>query len=574
MNKLVTSQSMNGVNFTTANTLYKNAVAASPNNAEANFGAGLTEIFMIAYDTSIINMIERWQGVNLGKNSAQTSTFFKFGIPSGTKDMSIPAQAVAQNLAKIVQTATTNPPLIGEMQNLMRDKLLPYINYALDRFAVVEQSDSLRYVISGKMQGNSSLHAVYLDNTEVYTMHGVLLGLKALVETFLVYRFDLPAYNTKAVVQALQQSNTTFFYRASDGVTRSQSIYNGLLGMAGKFQSAINHLKSETHDQTYDIIKIGPDLKANDLDTALAYLGRALIIISTPQTVQINNGGTDGDNYTLQVNIKNFFDNPPLNPKQAWFPTYTVDTSSSGSILWHWQAQDYASFTFPDPSFSGLFTSITDNTTQSSDRNDNLKRLLYIDIPFSWQVEVYLYDNNGQLSTTFPPRLLINNKTYTPHGSLLSSQYLSPWYSVVYFYVKDNAGQIAQVVANLDGVDETLLLTSNAIVTYKSYQYIYGDVTQASQNMTYYLNTYGSPYIQLYFNDYNNYMVERSTNGGSFSGISSSSSYYYYYDYGVSAGNTYQYRAKVAPPSYYLGDYGIYAYRANNYTNTVTVTFP
>ena len=85
---LNTNESLKGVSFTTANSLYKDAVTASPNNAEANFGAGLSEILMITNDTSITNMINRWQGANLSKAQASAPSLFKFGIPTDSDHQS------------------------------------------------------------------------------------------------------------------------------------------------------------------------------------------------------------------------------------------------------------------------------------------------------------------------------------------------------------------------------------------------------------------------------------------------------------------------------------------------------
>jgi hypothetical protein len=301
--------------------------------------------------------------------------------------MAVPAQALASNMTKIVQAAVVNPPLIGEMQDLLRDHIIPHIEYALARFAVVESDAKFEFKISGKMQGDLHLDSLMLDNTEVYIMDGALLGLKAMVEQFLVYRFDLPVYTTQAEVQALQPNNTTFFYLASDGTTRSKSVLADVTGMIGKFKSAINFLKSETDDQSDDIIKIGQSgdrsISIEDIDTTLVYLDKALNSLTTPQSISLTNADADGNDYTIRVNIAQLYNNPPQNPKTAWFPAYSVDTSSSGAILWHWTNQTYASFTFPDPTFSGLFVEIRNETTGSTDMNENLKRILHIDEAFN-----------------------------------------------------------------------------------------------------------------------------------------------------------------------------------------------
>jgi hypothetical protein len=550
------------ISFVRANSLYKGALAGASGSAAANFGAGFTEIMMIYADPNINAMIKRWDSVSLGKSPA--ASFIKFGIPSGTKDMAVPTQALAKNMAKIVQVAVVNPPLIGEMQNLMRDNLLPHINYTLARFAVVETDTSFRFKISGKMQGDIQLDSLMLDNTEVYIMDGVLRGIKAMVEQFLVFRFDLTDYTTAAIVQALQPTNTTFFYRASDGVARSQSVLSDVTSMIGKFKGAINYLKSEAGtNQDYDIIKVGTSgprsVAEKDLDTALVYLDKALTYLTTPQTVTLTDADIDGNDYTIQVNITNLYNNPPQNPKTAWFPAYTIDTSASGSILWHWTNQTYASFTFPDPTFSGLFPGMT---------NTDLKRILHIDEAFAWRVFVTLYDNTSTLSAATTANLIINGRTYNPNRNL--SAYNG---REVRFYIMDYDGYSVQVFALLNGtISQSLLLSGPVTVRLGKSTNINVNLEAAPQTIT--GTGYSYPYTYLYLQNYPNgqYRIERDTTGIPFSVIDSTTSYSYY-DYSVVRGKTYHYRAQLIPYSYSYSDY-VYGTRTNNYTNTVTVTIP
>jgi hypothetical protein len=558
---------LNQISFVTANNLYRDATSSSPNNAGANFGAGLTEILRIYADPNINAMILRWDSVSLGKNSA--SSFLKFGIPSGMKDMAIPTKGLAKNMAKIVQTAITNPPLIGEMQDLMRDHLLPHIDYALDRFAVVESNPDFEFKISGKMQGDIHADSLFLDNTEVYIMDGVLRGIKAMVEQFLVYRFDLPAYTLQAAVQSLQPNNTSFFYRASDGVARSQSVLADITTMIGKFQGAINFLKSETDDQSDDIIKVAPaqasGVHAADLDTALVYLAKALNFLSTSQNVLLTDADIDGNDYNIQVNIANLYNNPPLNPKTAWFPAYSVDTSSTGDILWHWTNQTYSSFTFPDPTLSGLFPGMT---------NTDLKRILHIDEAFAWKVYVSLFDNMTSLPNSASAQLIINNTIYNPKKN---TSYSSNYRDMT-FYVMENDNQPVQLVAILNSVSVPLELSNPVNVDLGSSYSISANVTLAPQNIT------AAPYqnsglIYLNLINYNYYEIQKAVGSGSFSVINGGSPNWYgstYNDYDVAftSGNTYHYRARIVPYTYYYSSNYAYAARANNFTNTATVTIP
>ncbi|MBN1398131.1 MAG: hypothetical protein JXA06_08900 [Bacteroidetes bacterium] len=372
------------VNFIQANQYYKDAVSKLPNDPGANFGAGLTEILMIYADPAVNSMVKRWDSVALGKNSR--TSFFRFGIPTGTKDMSVPTQALAKNVTTIIKAAAADPPLIGEMQTLMRDNILPHIEYALARFAVVESNPDFEFTISGKMQGDPNLDSLMLDNTEIYIMDGVLMGIKAVVEQFLVYRFDLTDYSTESLIQALQPNNTSFFYLASDGQARSMSVLADVKGMIGKFKSAINFLKAETDNQADDVIKIGTSgdrtVPMEDIDTTIVYLDKALNFLTSTQSLSLEGADSEGNDYTITLNISQLYNNPPQNPKTAWFPAYTLDSTDTGEIQFDFVSQTYESLTFPDPTFSGLIVGIKNETTGNTDKNENLKKLLGLEEMF------------------------------------------------------------------------------------------------------------------------------------------------------------------------------------------------
>jgi len=263
------------------------------------------------------------------------------------------------------------------------------------------------------MQGDTTLSPIYMDNTEVYILDGAVRGVKAIVEQILVYRFDIPTDVPYPVVEALQPDNTTFFFLASDGVARSQDVMNNILGMFDKLRNAIIFLQSETDNQSDDFLTIGDTTSLRDsshifsgatittqnLEMAKALLTIAPNLLLKDLTIDLYrpnyNYPTDGyltnsystnsyvvnNHYILVVNISNLYRNPPVNPKKVWLPAYTVtvDTLSPYGFRIQWVAETYEAFTFPDPSFSGLFISITNETLGVTDKNENLKTLLGIE---------------------------------------------------------------------------------------------------------------------------------------------------------------------------------------------------
>jgi hypothetical protein len=299
----------------------------------------------------------------------------------------------------------------------------------------------------------------------------------------------------------------------------------------------------------------------------LAELTKAESYLTSTIPVDVTNWGTEKKSYTIQVNLGQFFNNPPQNPKSDWFPAYTVDTTAHGALLFNWQAQTYADFNFPDPTFGGIFPGMT---------NDNLKKLLYIDEAFAWRLSCYVSANDDQVSyTSVSMKIVVNGKTYLSNPPTYIETYgLSGFYESLDFMIMDNDGGAADIYAIINGVEVKLELNRPAVVHLRSYNYLNADLSLASQHIT--AQPFASPpSVALNLNLYDSYKIERAGTGN-FSVIDSTSSYPIntYTDYNVSRGQTYRYRARVYPVSYYYYSSDYTAARAENYSNTVTVTVP
>src|SRR3972149_150414 len=118
-NQLSTSGSLENKDFTKAEQLYTEAVTADPANPTANFGAAFAKVLNLNGDAQVKDMIKRWEGWEPGSQSPIPN----FGIPKGTGDMQLPISTLGKNLVKIFKVATTDPPTITEMQNVVRDRI-------------------------------------------------------------------------------------------------------------------------------------------------------------------------------------------------------------------------------------------------------------------------------------------------------------------------------------------------------------------------------------------------------------------------------------------------------------------
>lgn len=555
-NTFSNTSSYDRLSFQEANTLYKDAVSLDPNNTEAQFGAALTELLVAYSDPQINDVIKRWES-SMNKKSL-SKALFNGGFPSSADRVLPPTLAAAENIINQYKVALTNPPLISEMQAVLRDKFLPRVVYALDRLARVEQDTTFHFRISGKMQGDTRLAPVYLYVTEIYMIDATLQGVRFLVEQFLIYRYDMPDYSQASLVDALSQNNQNFFVAATDGATRATNAKNALDAVFSKIQTGLGTLLSISGNKNDAVIKLGNiGLPQPAIDSLRSYLQVARNALTTPFTVHLTDWDSQGNDYTIQVFLGALFNAPPQNPKTAFFPAYTVTASGTGGVSLQFNAATYADFAFPDPTFNGLFPGMT---------NDALKRILYIDEAYGYTLQGYAYSEGtyGYVAGT----IKLQTSTYT------------------YTTVTDQWGNFALVITDANNVPYKLFinagsgdieLTGSASFTIraKTHEWVYiilpnqpsGLVATSSSNPTrVQLSWSPSGYAAL--------KIQRGTGSGS-TPVDFDSSYSYwgtFMDYTVAAGTTYTYRIRTWNPvqQYYYST----ELRPRNplYSSIVTIT--
>ncbi|MDP3150919.1 MAG: hypothetical protein Q8N83_17515 [Ignavibacteria bacterium] len=395
------------LNFKTANDLYKSAIELNPDNKDAHLGAALTEILCVYSDTAVNRMVKQWESFGNSNSNvfSKTSPLKNAGLLSSTSQMVVPVNEMAKNLLKIYTVAKVDPPLISDMQRIVRDAFLPRINYAIEQLGFVESSDTFKFRVSGKMQGDSKLSDVYLYPTEILMSDALLQGVKSMLEGMLVYKFELADYKQASLVAALQQNSTSFFYLASDGTTHSQNAKASINSMIDKLLLGITKLESISGHKTDAVIKLGNDgLRQSDLDTAKKYLNKMKTSMSSAITVHLDNVGTDETPMDIQVFLGNFFDNPVANPKASFLPAYTVTASGTEDIQFKFNANNYAEFNFPDPTFGGMFPGMT---------NDNMKKLMQIDKEFGFRIYFNTWWNYSIPNFSYTVKIVTDTKTYS-----------------------------------------------------------------------------------------------------------------------------------------------------------------
>jgi len=549
------------LNFKVANNLYKEAIQLDPNNKEAHLGAAITEILCTYADTAINRVVKQWEAFGNSNIALSAQPIKNAGLLSSTTQMVVPLNEMAKNLVKIYSVAKVDPPLISDMQRILRDSFLPRINYAIDQLGMIENVDTFKFRVSGKMQGDAKLAPVYLYSTEFMFTDALLQGVKAMLEGFLVYKFDLPDYKQASLVAALQQNSTTFFYKATDGDAHAANVKAAVNSMIDKMLLGITKLETISGHQADAAIKLGNNgLRQADLDTVKKYLNKMKTAMISPMDIHIENAGSDGTPMDIQVNIGKFFDNPAANPKAAFIPAYTVTASGTNDIHFEFNAQTYADFNFPDPTFGGVFPGMT---------NDKMKTLMHIDEEFGFRIYFNTSWNYNPQFQPFTVKIVTAVKTYSK---------LTDNWGVAKIVIVDQNNVAYKVFVNDGTTDYELNARPSAQLIIKAKSEMDHSFQMVPEPGS--LNAFSEySQIRLQWNNYGTYRLMKGIGTSSTPVDYQLLSYQNnYWDSDVTNGTTYKYQLRTSnnPEDYYYMGSGTnwepLVLKEIQYSNIVTIT--
>lgn len=367
-------QNISDVDFTAINSLYRQAVEYDPQNPQANFGAGVTELLMITQNQAFQEEITRWQ------NFIATSTMF--GVPIGNlggmaksspspqlllnNPLQLQPESSMMTPKMFLKAATSlpefvldDPPNFSDFQDLIETDILDRINYSLDRLAVVEEHPAFTFYITPQMQGNTGIgtaDSLELDLTEVYLFDAQLQAAKLLSYLAISYSVDMDPYDSSAIENRLAQDGD-FLTLRKEGTM--ESSYAGLTGIVEKLSSAIVFLGNEKDDQTNDIIVISADPEApnpvvitpQDLATLqnAAILGSS--VLSEPYMI-LDDFNHDGQIEQLNVDFSALF-SPEIQDFKDFLPPYSVSTGTDTAEQNVYESDQYVISTTVTPDSAG-----------------------------------------------------------------------------------------------------------------------------------------------------------------------------------------------------------------------------
>jgi len=400
------------IDFSEADRLYREAIAADPSNTEAQFGAAITHLLVLAINEDV-RAVQDSLNAYMGNEGGE--------IFLGSLDLVSTTEAAGRlplMTAEMTQDAIANPFKVSDLQQTISEEIIPAINYSLERLQIVEDDLSFTFELTPKMQGDEYEETREIDLGEAYMIDAQLRLLKAVFQVAIAYNFDFDDNGSYASfdddsdenilrqMERLDKTGPFMTLRAPDAMRDAKT---SILVAIDKIEEGLGAIRLETDDQDDDLI-LAEDLDDLDDEIDLSDQGddvpaffREIRTVNTALrkareilegTVEIE-ADFDGDSYTPKqtviFDVGQFFDNPiedlrTLLPYHTWhldllqnrnFADELVLTDAEGNAL-----EDSPPLVFPDPSFGGVFSNISTNQQLLdlfgiNDKNHNQKDLLY-----------------------------------------------------------------------------------------------------------------------------------------------------------------------------------------------------
>ncbi len=337
------------IDFSTSNALFKEALALDAANLDANFGAGLTELLVFSQDPEVQAVFDAWEAfldtgsafvadTSLG-SSAMSLGFLLPGALRQSPFQTLNEKEMAYSYLNLFKLVVSDPPTIRDIQDVIEIVFLPSLDYALERFDVVDDSSTYSFIITPKMQGDLLEDPVEFDLTEVYVLEVAMNLLRSFCSVAVAYNVGPSAYDSAAVIEFLSQGSGFLSLRTPNGATQMGKAKQSLLDASEALDNAIDFLKAETDDQADDIIAIRTgeltlanlDSVTNDNAKFRDYLENGLTL-----TEDWNGDGTATD---LTFNFSALFDNP-ITDFKSLLPDYTVAVGRDTSYDYEWESSN------------------------------------------------------------------------------------------------------------------------------------------------------------------------------------------------------------------------------------------
>ena len=188
------------IDFSEADQLYREAIEADPSNTEAQFGAAITRLLVLAIN----------EDVRAAQDSLNAYMDNESGgeIFLGYLDLVATTEAAGKlplMTAKMTQEAIADPLKVSDLQQTISEEIIPAIDYSLERLQIVEGDLGFTFELTPKMQGDEYEEVREIDLGEAYMLDAQLRLLKAIFQVAIAYNFDFDDNGSYAFLDDRQQ---------------------------------------------------------------------------------------------------------------------------------------------------------------------------------------------------------------------------------------------------------------------------------------------------------------------------------------------------------------------------------
>lgn len=262
------------IDFSVTLGLYQDAYDCDSDNLEARFGLAFTEMLSLTMNQDVNDAFDAWDaylqdaspfevpdksasplGLNLNVQPGRTSVELPFNVVSATM------------LAHVKSMMAGNEPQIADIQDILRDVVMPKATLVSGLLAPVASSANFEFTVSGKMQGDDYSDDIEMDHTDMLVcMAGVRL-LQAAVYVATAYDVQMAAYDSSGIISGFNQANGNMMTLKAGAAANLAQVPAIFQSAVDDLSDAIDSLLGETDNQDNDWIKTDPnDLTEDDLE--------------------------------------------------------------------------------------------------------------------------------------------------------------------------------------------------------------------------------------------------------------------------------------------------------------------
>jgi len=347
------NQDLANGDYSSANGHYKDAIAKDPSNTSAQFGAAVTEVFLLQDDPEI-------QGV------AGQFDVLQRPVTPVTHTRTERAAALSQRIARLradvggtytpgrtgrmtlrmMTLAADHPDSISKIQAIIKTKVLPKLAYAEARLNIIEAASDFVMLIPPVV--TDAPDTIEIDKTEVYVLDAVLNNVQGWLGLVVAYNFDVENGDFEHVnAESLFTPGTDWATLNTGGHAELAAAKANFLNVKTRFDDASAYLAAETDDQSNDLI---PQEWLTSQDYADLQNGINQIAATLNGAVDVPDvNDANGQPFALQLYLGRFFV-PGIDDLKTVFPALTF-TNNEPDIA--------TPITFDDPTIDGIFPDMT-----------------------------------------------------------------------------------------------------------------------------------------------------------------------------------------------------------------------